>query len=636
MRKISLFLLGITLGLIASAKEDPAYPVSAIPEDMKTGMYAVIREQELRFEINSEKNATTYSRLVITILNSNAEDWAEKILFYDKFDVIKFFKGTSYDAAGKVIRKLKSSDIYDQSVFDGFTLYSDNRMKKADLSQSTYPYTVEFEYEIEHKALFFIPDFELYEDDEISTQKTKYTLVYPPSLKPRYKLFKIQEPKEIAVDSKQSLQWTFENIKPEKFEKLSPDFDRVVPNISVAPNAFEFDKYAGKMDTWENYAKWIMLLNKDRNVLPEQGKKQVHELTRNAKSTDEKVRILYEYLQNKTRYVGIQLGIGGFQPFEASVVDQTGYGDCKALSNYMVTLLKEVGITANYTLIRAGANAAAMDISFPSSQFNHVIVAVPNKSDTLWLECTSQTNPFGYLGDFTGDRYALMITDLGGKIVKTPAYTASQNTQSRTGDVVVEITGDAKAKVKTTFRGLQYENNDLNSVLNNQYDDQKKWIQQNFKIPAFDISGFSMVNKKDIIPSAVVNADLVIKRFATVSGKRMFLTPNLLNRSTYIPEKLETRKTNVVVRKPFIDVDTIRYHLPEGIYPEFLPEPAKIRSRFGEYEATFTLDDGSLVYIRKLKMNKGEFPPESYKEFSEFYKSINKADNTKIVFLSKT
>ena len=225
MKKISLLLLGITLGVLARAKDDPAYPISAIPEDMKTGMYAVIREKELRFEINSERNATTYCHVVITILNSNAEAWAEEILYYDKFDVIKSFKGTSYDAAGKVIRKLKSSEIYDQSVFDGFTLYSDNRLKKADLSQGSYPYTVEFEYEIEHKVLFFIPDFELYEDDEISIQKTKYTLIYPPLLKPRYKLFKIQEPKETAVDSKQSLQWTFENIKPEKFERLSPDFE---------------------------------------------------------------------------------------------------------------------------------------------------------------------------------------------------------------------------------------------------------------------------------------------------------------------------------------------------------------------------------------------------------------------------
>ena len=35
-------------------------------------------------------------------------------------------------------------------------------------------------------------------------------------------------------------------------------------------------------------------------------------------------------------------------------------------------------------------------------------------------------------------------------------------------------------------------------------------------------------------------------------------------------------------------------------------------------------------------MNKGEFPPESYNELIEFYKSINKADNIKLVFLNKT
>ena len=250
MRRIWFVLFAMLMGSFATAKEDPSYPISAIPDDMKTGMYAVIRDQELKFEINSEKNATTYFRIVITILNANAENYAKKILVYDKFDVVKSFRGTSYDIAGKVVRKLKASEIYDQSVFDGFTMYSDNRLKKADLSQGNYPYTVEFEYEIEHKALFFIPDFDLYEDDEISIQKTKYSIVFPPSLKPRYKLFKIQEPKVTSISNKQSLEWSFENIKPEKFKKLSPDFDRIIPNIAVAPTAFEFDKYAGNMDTW--------------------------------------------------------------------------------------------------------------------------------------------------------------------------------------------------------------------------------------------------------------------------------------------------------------------------------------------------------------------------------------------------
>jgi hypothetical protein len=636
MKRIVSLVLVLLSSIPTFAKEDPKYPVSTIPEDMKTGMYAVIREQELRFEINSVSSSTTYYRVVITILNSNAKNYGKEVIGYDKFNVVKSFKGVAYDAAGNVIKKLKQSDIYDQSAFDGFSLYSDNRLKRADLSQGTYPYTVEFEYETEQKCLFFIPDFSLYEDDEISIQKSKYSLVYPTALKPRYKLFKIPEPKTFNLDGKEVLEWSFENIKPSKFERLSPDQDKIIPNISTAPQAFEFDDYAGKMDSWENFGKWITLLNKDKNILPEPARKKVQELTKNATTTEEKVRILYEYLQSKTRYVSIQLGIGGYQPFPASIVEQNGYGDCKALSNYMVSMLDAAGVKANYILIRAGENSPDIDINFPSSQFNHAIVAVPDKKDTLWLECTSQTNPFGYMGSFTGGRYALMITENGGKLIKTPVYTADQNIQSRTADVFVELTGDAKAKVKTTYRGLQYENGDLNFIVNGKYDDQKEWVQDNTEIPAFDIVSFSMANYKHKIPAAVVNIDLTLKRFATVSGKRIFLTPNLMNRSTYIPEKLESRKTNVVLRTAYTDLDTIRYHLPEGIYPEFLPEPAKVKSRFGEYESTFTVDQGSLLYIRRIRMNKGEYPAETYKELTDFYRNINKADNTKLVFMSKT
>jgi hypothetical protein len=302
----------------------------------------------------------------------------------------------------------------------------------------------------------------------------------------------------------------------------------------------------------------------------------------------------------------------------------------------MVALLAEAGVKAHYVLIYAGKNALDMNEDFPSSQFNHATVCVPNGADTLWLECTSQTNPFGYAGYFTGDRKALAITESGAKIVRTPIYSEYQNVQSRTAEVFIESSGNAKAKTRTTYSGLQYENGGLHGVLDNQYDDQKKWIQKNTGIPSFDINSFSMKNVKDKIPSAIVNLDLSLNRLATVSGKRMFLTPNLMNRSSFIPEKVEDRKTNVVLKTAFTDMDTIKYHIPEELYPEYLPEPIKIKSRFGEYEASYKLEQGNLVYIRKMKRLKGEFPPESYTELIDFYKSINKADHAKIVFLHRT
>jgi hypothetical protein len=634
------FKLAVLIFLISyqGFSGDPKYPVNAIPEELRKDVNVVFREDVSVFRIISKSKATHYVHQAITILNEKGKQFASEVVGYDKLSKIRDINGSVYDANGKLIKRLKNADIYDQSAFDGFSLYSDARLKAIDLSQGSYPYTVEWEYEIEYKYLFYIPGFVVVPAEKISVQHSSYTLQYPLGLAPRYYTLNIdaQPKKNTLPDGTESTSWTFENVKPIKFEPYGPPRANLVARIMAAPTDFEYDSYSGTMTTWNDFGQWILNLNKDRNVLPEPTKQKIKQLTSSLGTREEKVKAVYEYLQNRTRYVSIQLGIGGYQPFEASVVDQTGYGDCKALSNYMVSMLETIGIKAHYALIRAGEDAAELKTDFPSSQFNHAIVAVPNDKDTLWLECTSQTAPFGYMGTFTGDRKALLITDKGAKVVNTLRYTAEQNLQSRSADVYLDLNGNAKAKVQTTYAGIQYENQNLNFVLNNQYDEQKKWLQNNTNVPSFDINSFSMVNRKEKVPSAVVSADLNLNRYATISGKRIFLMPNLMNRSTYVPEKLEQRKSLVVRTMAYVDTDTIRFHLPEGIYPEFLPEAVKLKTRFGEYEATYKVDQGSLIYTRKVVMRKGEFPADSYNELIDFYRSISKADNTKLVFMSKT
>ena len=51
----------------------------------------------------------------------------------------------------------------------------------------------------------------------------------------------MQEPKVLKLATKEALVWSFENIKPEKFEKLGPSLQKIVPNISAAPIEFEFE-----------------------------------------------------------------------------------------------------------------------------------------------------------------------------------------------------------------------------------------------------------------------------------------------------------------------------------------------------------------------------------------------------------
>lgn len=638
MQKYLVFIFFSCLTIQALFANDNKFPISDIPEELKKNVNAVVREDKMVYTILSQSTATAYNYFAVTIFNNNGRTFAEKTIGYDKLSKITLLKASVYDAAGKLIKKVKTSEIEDGSAFDGFSLYSDNRYKNIDLSQSTYPYTVEFEYQIDYKFLYGIDGTHLIPAEKVSVQQASYELIFPEKLRPRYKMVNLtQEPKKsINAKGLESLYWSFENLTPINIEPYSAGFREVVPHILAAPSLFEYAGYAGNMSTWESYGQWENQLNVGRDELPEATKQKVRTLTQNLSSTEEKAKVLYEYLQSKTRYVSIQLGIGGLQPFPATLVDNVGYGDCKALSNYMVALLKEAGIKSHYATVKAGDYRYDLMLDFPSHQGNHVIVAVPNVRDTLWLECTSQINPFGYAGKFTGDRKAFILTENGGQWVNTPTYPDAINIQSRSADVTLAATGDATATIKTMYSGLQYENDGLDFHLGDQYDKQKKWILNTTDIPSFDVSSFKFENKKDKIPSATVSMNLVLKRYANTSGKRLMLVPNLMNRSTFMPERNENRKTDIIRNFGYIDYDTIRYHVPEEIYPEVLPQPVKISSRFGEYESTYTFDQRLVIYTRKLKINKGRFPASTYSEFAEFYKTINRADNAKLVFLNKT
>jgi hypothetical protein len=633
--KVLFFVSSLCLVSLCVHAKDEKYPVKDIPLELMENVDIVFREDHMRYTILAKNRGALYTHTVVTILNEKGNYYASRDIGYDKLTKIVRFEGHVFDANGKLIKKLKNSEIKDRAAFDGFSLFSDDRIKEADLAQSSYPYTVEFEYEIEYNFLYAIPG-SVFGGEKQSTQNASYKLVFPAALAPHYKTIKIETlpKKEVLPTGLNSLTWTLSNLKPTTAESYRGESD--LPRIMAAPTAFEYAGYEGVMNSWENYGKWNLLLNKDRGVLPETTRQKIKQLASSGKTREDKTKIVYEFVQNKTRYVSIQLGIGGLQPFPASTVDQVGYGDCKALSNYTVSLLKEIDIESHYTIVNAGSDAAEVKPDFPGHQFNHVIVSVPNGKDTLWLECTSQTNPFGYLGKFTSDRWALLITEQGGKLVRTPKLKTEQNLQIQKAEVFVDKVGNAKAKVITTYSGLQYENNNLHFRVAGQVDEQRKWLEEAIDIPSFELGSFSFTNVKDKIPTAIVNVDLTLNRYASVSGKRVFLTPNLMNRSTYIPPKAENRKNNVYIKSSFVDVDSITYHIPEEIYPEFIPQPVKISNRYGEYEATFKFDNGKLLYVRKLKRLPGEFPANSYNELVDFFKSINKADNTKLVFLSKT
>lgn len=452
-------------------------------------------------------------------------------------------------------------------------------------------------------------------------------------MKLRYREANLQQKATQEVkEGKTIYSWQVSNLTPIKTEPYAPPMAELVPMVRTAPTEFEVQGYAGNMNNWQSYGQWFNKLNEGRDVLPEATEAKIAALVADAKTPEEKVKRIYNYLQSNTRYISIQLGIGGWQPFEASFVDSKGYGDCKALTNYTQAMLTSVGIKSHHALIRAGENAPDLLADFPSSQFNHVILSVPMKQDTLWLECTSQNESAGYAGSFTGNRKALLITPEGGKLVNTPAYKASENTVNRTVKVTLDDAGNGTASAVTHYKGLEHESyRDLLHAASPE--DQRKWLYRNISIPAFELKQFSFDLKKDRLPEVTEKLELSVRKCATISGKRMFLAPNLMNKWDSTPNTIENRTLEVVRSSAYTNTDTVIYELPAGYSLEFKPIDLAYDTEFGTFKATTKVDGQKVTYVRTVQMHKGRYKPEAYTKMLEFMNNIVKADGQQLVFV---
>ncbi len=320
--------------------------------------------------------------------------------------------------------------------------------------------------------------------------------------------------------------------------------------------------------------------------------------------------MLYEYLQKNTRYISIQLGIGGWQPFDAKYVAGKSYGDCKALTNYMFSLLKEAGIPSYYTLVRSGSNGGYITHDFPAQQFNHVILCVPLKNDTTWLECTSQTLPSGYLGDFTCNRYALLIDEQGGKLVRTSQYDIDENLQVRKINAVLEEDGTLQIKADTKYNGLQQD--DIHDMINHLSKDKvKEYLHEQLDFATYEISRFEYKEAKNVLPSIQEQLDISVSNYATITGKRLFIVPNIMSRSNRKPAPDPERKYDIVFGSPYRDFDTIAIQLPEGYGTESLPQDVSLSTQFGKYHSSVKLSGNNFCIIVRSNFSAGGSPQKN-------------------------
>ena len=630
-------LLAFAFFLTSVADAQSKYAVSAISAALKKDAHVVKRMEEIRFEIKDLDEGIYTRKFALTILDEAGQDYADFVVGYDKLRKVTNIEGALYDAEGKQLKKVKGKEIKDYSATGEVNLYDDNRVKVHDFDYKSYPYTVEYEVALEFTHTFYFPDWDPQGYEKLAVEASSYTFVTPAAYNLRYKAFNYKEQPVVSTEKDKKLaRWEVKNLTAVSKPFASPPWSELTPSVLFAPSEFEMEGYKGNASSWQEFGKFFLALNQGRDKLPETIVQKVAALTAGITDPRQKVKKLYEYLQQNTRYISIQLGIGGFQPFEATYVAQKGYGDCKALSNYMHSLLKAAGIPSHHALINAGKSLEAKNLidDLPSTQFNHMVLFVPLERDTMWLECTSQNDPPGYSGGFTGDRKALAITPDGGKLVSTPRYSAADNKQVRSIRGSINEEGTLTIGVNTKYAALQqdYISGILNALTK---EEVKKRLNEELDLSTYHIADFAYNATKTELPEVDENLKIVVDNYATVSGKRLFLVPNVMNRSTQKVTADEGRTVDYVFDFPYYDVDTIEITIPDGYKIEAMQPEVALKTKFGNYASKVKVEGTKVLYYRKMERFSGRFPAKDGAALAEFYGTIYKADRSRLVLVKK-
>lgn len=635
MRTLLSISMGMLMALIAQPvlAGDPVYPAKNIPAALKENAHIVKRVDETIVKVNDLTDTRVTYHHIITVLDEAGAKDVSLYEYYDKLRDIRSISGAIYDADGNLVKRLKQSEIKDVSAVDDGSLMTDARMKIHQFYYNVYPYTVEYTVEVRYGNTAWLPSWQPQDDIDCTVEQSKLMITVPADYALRYRSYLYNgEPVNTTDKNTKTYTWEVKQLAALKPEAYPVEFYRRTPSVFLGATDFELENYKGNMSTWKDFGSFVYRLNMGRDVLPDNIKTKVHELT-DGSSRAEKIKKLYKFMQQNSRYISIQLGIGGWQTFDAAFVSAKGYGDCKALSNYMMALLKEAGIKSNCVLVKSGDNAHTLREDFPSFQFNHVILCVPDTKDTTWLECTSNTLPAGYLGAFTDNRPVLLIDEKESKLIRTPFYGMDCNEQRRNINATIDSSGNIDISATTIHTGLQQDQlHERIHVLSEEK--QLEVLRRGLDLSSYDITGYHYKELGTAIPAIEEKIQIKGHNYATVTGKRMFLLPDILTRDGRKLDAEDARTSAIKFDFPYRDIDTVNITLPDGYRPESLPAPITFSGKFGTYTSAIVLKGNTLNYIRKIEHKSGIFPATDFPELVKFYTTVYRADRSRVVLVA--
>ena len=626
MKKVIIIAFYI-VSFVISKGQTISYNLATIPDSIKKNAGVIMQYENKVFTIQDIDEAFLYVRRVYTVVNEYGKDALDFYVSTSKFVNLTDADLKVYDAMGKLISKHKKKEMMTQAMGEG--LVDDGYVTYYSVNASSFPVTIDLEYQLKFKGTLMYPSYDILVPGK-GVMQSSFTAKVPVGLDLRYKPKNIKLEPTVKEDGKtRTYTWEVRNLVPIEYEESAVSYENRYPSILLAPNKFKMDDYDGDMSSWKSFGNWYGSLKRGIDVLPEDKKIFFRDMVSGAKDEKEKTRIIYEYLQKNFRYVSIQLGIGGFKPFPAVFTENKKYGDCKGLSNFMQAALDGVGIKSYQALINRQPNGLPVDPAFPHNAFNHVILFVPLKQDSVWLECTSNSLDFGSLDISTENKNALVVTENGGVLLSTPRSNSNSNIFSVYSKI--KLNEDATGSMESVFHSAGEYREMMDAILKEKKDEQKESIVLGLSFKQPDEFELSKKENETFHTSLLKMTIEKVPEFT--AGSKLFLAPRLYKIWSRKLPKADNRRLDFYFSFPFEKTDTTAYVLPEGYKIDVLPPPKEFKNDFASYASKHWYDEKERTVYSSVQviLQQHVIPAAKYADVKKFFDDVLINDGQKIV-----
>jgi hypothetical protein len=579
--------------------------------------------------LNGKLTRNTF--IEIRINNRNAEKYTDIDLMFSKKDKLTKIDAFIKDLSGSIIKKIKAADIKTRSAISDFSFYEDNFVKEFSLKHNVYPYILCYQYQEEQSSFLYLEHWSPVINLAVPTHKATLQVQVPKDYKISVKNQFVESYKTDTNLKFITHTWTASYVKQIEPEIYSPYLILSLPHVFIVPDKFNFE-IEGSFASWNDYGNWQNRIMEGMNDLTEDEKVDLLLLIKGVSNPKEKIKILYHYLQDVTRYINVTIETGGMKPYPASYVSINKYGDCKALTNYFKSVLELIGIESYYSKVYANDVIKPIDKTFPSQQFNHVILCVPFEKDTIWLDCTSK-GPFNYLGTFTQNRDAFLVENENSRFVNTPPLTEKQVQFSRKIKIKqVSSSNNINLDFKNTYRGNMFE---YLSGANTQTNETnlKQIITDNCIVSGVNLLDFKLIPSHRDSNFITLNYQASSKNIYQKYGNELIM--RMIPFAVPAFKDFKTRKNPVQFNYPIYRTDTIEYEIPNGYLVTTDFKKQTIETDYGSYSLKFSRNNDNIQILKSFSLKAGYYTAEQYKALYDFVQQVKDSEKNVCVLTNK-